>query len=306
VFEQVAELPQRLEKYAHTLAGWLTMIWGNLSGTLATPPDTAPAAEAPPPEWTQQLVPLVREHGLAVANTTLQGATHFLSSVFAWLTVFVLIPMYAFFFLLRYDAVVAAIRDHLPANIRPTVVHFARTIDNAMANFFRGRLVVCLIVAVVSGMGWTLVGVPYGLQLGALAGLLNLVPFMSLLALPPVLLLTYLDAQHSPAGWALPMVLAMGVYMAVQALESFALTPMIESRSSGLHPITTVVVLLIGAEWAGLFGMLLAIPVASTLKTLSAELLLPEVRRLAAGQPEPAEAAETAPAASNAPGSEQP
>ncbi|RMF74919.1 MAG: AI-2E family transporter, partial [Planctomycetota bacterium] len=79
--------------------------------------------------------------------------------------------------------------------------------------------------------------------------------------------------------------------LVVQAIESFLLTPLIESRSSGLHPVTTVVALLIGGKLAGLLGMLLAIPIASTLKSLGAEWVLPEVRRLAkraaAGEPPP-------------------
>ena len=126
------------------------------------------------------------------------------------------------------------------------------------------------------------VGIPYSLPLGALAGRLNLVPFMSLLALPPALVLSYLEAAQNDTNWVLPVLLAMGVYMAVQALESFVLTPCIEARSSGLHPITTVVALLIGATWAGLLGMLLAIPIASTLKVFAVEYVLPEIRRLAA------------------------
>jgi predicted PurR-regulated permease PerM len=70
----------------------------------------------------------------------------------------------------------------------------------------------------------------------------------------------------------------------VQTLDSFVLSPYILGRSSGLHPVTTLAVLLIGGQVAGLLGMLLAIPVASTLKTLAAEFVLPEIRRLA-GRP---------------------
>ncbi len=53
------------------------------------------------------------------------------------------------------------------------------------------------------------------------------------------------------------------------------------AQSSGLHPVTAVIVLLIGGQIAGVLGMLLAVPIASTLKTLGAEFVMPEVRRLA-------------------------
>ena len=131
-----------------------------------------------------------------------------------------------------------------------------------------------------------------------LAGLLNLVPFMSLLALPLALISAYFGAVQAAlpgevVNWTMPVLLAMAVYMAVQAIESFILTPLIESRSSGLHPVTTVVALLIGGQWAGLLGMLLAIPIASTVKALAAQFLLPEIRRLAAPPP-PQQAAQPA------------
>jgi predicted PurR-regulated permease PerM len=56
-------------------------------------------------------------------------------------------------------------------------------------------------------------------------------------------------------------------------------------QTSGLHPVTTIIVLFIGGELAGVLGLLLAIPVASTLKSLAVELVMPELRRLAAEPP---------------------
>jgi hypothetical protein len=99
--------------------------------------------------------------------------------------------------------------------------------------------------------------------------------------LPPALILTYLSAVQASTPWAVPLLLVFAVYVAVQAIESFILSPVIESRSNGLHPVTVVVALLIGSQIAGLLGMLLAIPVASTLKSLGAIYVLPEIRRLA-------------------------
>jgi predicted PurR-regulated permease PerM len=199
----------------------------------------------------------------------------------------VLIPMFTFYFLWRFNAGVHIVHDHLPAAYREGIVHVLTTINGAVANFFRGRLLVSLGVGLASALGWSLVGVPYSLPLGLLAGALNLVPFMSLLALPPVLLFTWVSASDH---WLGPVMLAMGVYLAVQALESFLLSPLIEGQSSGLHPLVIVVALLIGAEVAGLLGMLLAIPLASTLKTLAAEFVLPEIRRLAGHTAAPATA----------------
>jgi predicted PurR-regulated permease PerM len=242
----------------------------------------AAAPQAPAWEWWDELAPLLKKDGLAIANAVVASVASVVTDAINWLTLFVLLPMYSFFFLWRFNEMVRTIREHLPYSVRNDVLYVVATADRAMASFFRGRLIVCLLVGLTTGLGWTVLGVPFGLPLGALAGVLNLVPFMSVFALPLALVVTYADAVHMGANWEVPVSLAAGVYGLVQALESFVFSPLIESRASGLHPITTVIALLIGAQWAGILGMLLAIPTASTLKALAQTYLMPQIVRLAA------------------------
>lgn len=248
--------------------------------THASPPVSQPATSQPRP-LSARLAAMAREYGTAVAAFTLRGLSSVLSNAFQWLSLIVLLPMYTFFFLVHFNDIISTIRGHLPAAYRDGIVHVVSTIDSAISNFFRGRLMVTAGVGLCMAIGWTIVGVRYGFALGLLGGLLNLIPFMSVLVLPPALILMYLDATQAGIGWAAPLLLVFGVYVAVQAIESFVLSPLIESRSNGLHPVTVIVALLIGSQIAGLLGMLLAIPVASTLKSLGAIYVLPEIRRLA-------------------------
>lgn len=271
LIEQGLRLAQNLPDYAEKTREWLLEHFPSLTSAALS----------------EQARNLVRQAGLSSGQATVNYVAGVLVSVTTILTMLVLIPLYTFFFLWRFNDIVQAVHDHLPAASRPTVVHVVTTIDRATSNFFRGRVITCLIVGLLLAAGWTIVGVPYGLLLGLLGGLLNLVPFMSALSLPPALILTFLD--HRAAGdWHWPVLLTLGVYLLVQTLESLAISPFVESQSSGLHPITTVVALLIGAELAGTLGLLLAIPVASTIKSLAAVYLLPEVRRLAQGAPDTA------------------
>lgn len=248
-----------------------------VSSLLTSQPASAPATD----DFWLSLKPVIREHGLAALNATVAFMQKAFFNAYTLLALLVLVPMYTFFFLWRFNDIVAAVRAHLPAAYRDGIVHVCRTIDQAIADFFRGRLVVCVLIGLCLGMGWQMIGLKKGLLLGLFAGVLNLVPFMSVFALIPALFLAFTQAASAGHPWAAPVLLTMGVFVAVQALESFALSPLIESQANGLHPITTVVALLIGAEAAGLLGMLLAIPVASTLKTLATQFLLPPIRRLA-------------------------
>lgn len=234
------------------------------------------------------LIDLLRQHGMAVARSSVGYIASTFTNLATIFTLLGLVPMYTFFFLWHFNTMVAIVRDHLPAAYRPTIVHTVQTVDGAMANFFRGRLLVCMCVGLLSAIGWSFTGVGPSLLLGALAGIVNLVPFMSLLVLPLALISAYLgfaDGTSVWVSWSWPVALTMAVYIGVQAIESFLLSPLIEGKSSGLHPMVIVIALLIGAELAGLLGMLLAIPVTSTLRTLAGEWLLPEIRRLARGSP---------------------
>lgn len=294
VVGELIELARNLPEYVAAVGEWLSTQRSRLGldlppATATAPAGTAPATQsaAPPPaglpraSWWTWAGPLAREHGVAVVNALADAVRSATTSLINLVSLLVLVPLFTFYFLWRFNDLVRVVRDHLPAASRAAIVHTAATIDAAMANFFRGRLIVCLIVGAVNGLGWSLVGVPYSVLLGLLAGTLNLVPYVSVLALPPALFFAYMGAVQAGQPWFWPLVLTVGVYLVAQALESFVLSPYIEGRSSGLHPLVVVLALLIGGQLAGLLGMLLAVPVASTLRTLAAQWLLPEIRRLA-------------------------
>lgn len=314
---QMVEFAGRVPAYFAELRGWVDRSSDKWQQKLspqswlpkfgANPPATQPTsapmtadvsvpvtATAPVAKSGSVLTNVVPDYGIEVARSILAWVSSFLSDLLYWLTVIVLLPMYTFYFLVHFNDIIAAIRDHLPSAYRPTLVDVVTTIDRSIANFFRGRLMVCIGVGLCAGLGWLIVGVPYSLPLGALFGVLNLIPFMSVMVLPPALFLTYAHALQTGDPWALPVVLVFVVYLIVQAIESFVLSPIIESKASGLHPVAVIVSLLIGNQIAGLLGMLLAIPVASTLKSLGWRYLMPEIRRLA-GLAEPHAAATARP-----------
>jgi predicted PurR-regulated permease PerM len=277
---QMAELEERVPTYVQTISDWVANVQARLHRSPATlaPTSTAPAEDQPWPKW---IAPLLEQHGVALARAALDSLGTTFANLANLISVLVLIPVFTFYFLWRFNDLVRIVHDHLPQTYRPEIVRVATTIDAATASFFRGRLIVCLLVGVLLAIGWSLVGVPYGLLLGILTAILNLVPYLALLGLPPALLFAFLAANQAGTPWLGPVALTMAVYMAVQALEAFLLNPVIAGRTSGLHPLVIVVALLIGGQLAGLLGLLLAIPVASTLRTLAAQWVLPELRRLA-------------------------
>lgn len=205
-----------------------------------------------------------------------------------WIVTLILMPIYFFFFAWKFDNLTAKLVPYLPASQKDRIIHIAGRMDAAVSGFVRGRLTISLILGTIFTVGWWIVGVPYWFLLGALAGLLNIVPFASGLIWPLAILLKYLDmvatgnADHGDLWfWMAVAIWPTVVFQAGQFLDGWVLTPLIESRSSDLSAITIIIVLMCGGAVAGLYGLLLAIPIAACLKILFTEAILPELREWA-------------------------
>ncbi len=284
---QVVEFSQRLPVYVTQTREWLVTTFPNLVREAGEAQDASSQPAATRPGMSAGLAEFAQTRGLSVAQAVAPAVMQTLSTTTYYLTILALIPIYTFFFMLHFNQIMETLRRHIPAEYRETILRVLATADRHIADFFRGRLLVAVLVGVISAVGWYIIGVPYSLIFGLISIPLGLVPFLGILVLPPVLLAAYVGAADG--NWLWPVVAAFAVYMIVQALESFVIAPYIYSQSSGLHPVTTVVALMVGGEMAGTLGMLLSIPLASTLKSLGMEYLMPEIRRLAGIPPEPSE-----------------
>ncbi len=196
----------------------------------------------------------------------------------------VLIPIYFFFFAWHFDSGVAQVKRYIPADHRPKVRQILNRMDHAVSGFFRGRLTIALSCAVLYSFGWALTGIRYWFLLGIITGILTIIPYASLIGWPLAVLLKYLDVlSGGPGAFDLMTVLVWPslAYLAVQFIESWLLTPWIQSQSMDMNAVTVLIVVFIGGALGGFYGLLLAIPVAACLKILIQELLLPRLARRA-------------------------
>jgi predicted PurR-regulated permease PerM len=135
-------------------------------------------------------------------------------------------------------------------------------------------------------IGWAAADVPYWFLLGIGTGLLTIVPYLSLIGWPLAILLKYLDmvtaSGASAVAWLPVAVWPTVAYLAVQFIESWVLTPWIQSQSTDMSAVTVLIVVFIGGAVGGMYGLLLAIPIAACIKILFQELILPKLERWAA------------------------
>jgi predicted PurR-regulated permease PerM len=186
-----------------------------------------------------------------------------------------LVPIYAFFLILAMPSIRGGVRRFLPEWNREQLLRIIRDIERVVAAFFRGRLIVCLICAVLTyfgflAVGFTGTGVPYAALFGLLIGLATAVPLAGLLFLVPALIMTGLDG-----GTGLTVGLVIAVYVVVQLLETVVLTPTIMGHEVELHPVTLIIALLLCGKLLGILGLILAVPIAATCRILAREFFWP-------------------------------
>jgi predicted PurR-regulated permease PerM len=119
-------------------------------------------------------------------------------------------------------------------------------------------------------VGFTGTGVPYAALFSLFIGLATAVPLAGLLFLVPALIMTGLDG-----GTGITVALVALVYVVVQVLETVVLTPTIMGREVELHPVTLIIALLLCGKLLGILGLILAVPIAATMRILAREFFWP-------------------------------
>jgi predicted PurR-regulated permease PerM len=196
---------------------------------------------------------------------TLKSAGAGLFGIFGFVASLAVIPVYLFFFLLSNNDPTKALPEHLPflqKEHRDDVVFLIREFLGILVAFFRGQLLIGLIMGVLLATGFTIGGLKFGLAIGLLTGLLNIVPYLgSILGMSVALPLAFLQ----PDGGGLPLVgVCVGVFLAVQGMEGWFLTPRIMGKQTGLHPVAIIVAVFFwGQALGGILGMMLAVPLTA-------------------------------------------
>ena len=169
-------------------------------------------------------------------------------------------PVVAFYMLLDWDKMIAALDSWAPVRHRGDVREIAREIDAALAGFFRGQSLVCLFLGLWYGIGLSLVGLNFGLLIGISAGLLSFIPYVgSLLAL--VISVAVAIVQGWPDYTLL--LAALGVVLTGQFLEGNILSPKLVGDSVGLHPVWLMFALFAFGAVFGFSGLIIAVPVSA-------------------------------------------
>jgi predicted PurR-regulated permease PerM len=183
-----------------------------------------------------------------------RGALFALVGIVSYLPWVVLVPILAFFLLKDADGLRRSAVSALPHSVRRRGHELLKELDATLAAYVRAQLLACMLVGGICGVGFAVLGVPYAVLLGVLAGVLEFVPLVGpLLAAVVAVALT---ALHSP-------LLALGVcgFLGILRLvEDYVVYPRLIRHGVHMHPLAVIVAVLAGLELGGIAGIFLAIP----------------------------------------------
>jgi predicted PurR-regulated permease PerM len=188
------------------------------------------------------------------------------------------IGLYLVFLLLDYRKIKENWQNLIPPTHRDLVVGFVKDFDQGMNRYFRAQAVVAGITGLLTAIGFAIIGLPLGILLGLFVGLLNMVPYLQLIAVPPALALAMIHALETGMGiWTILGLTAL-VFVVVQAIQDGLVVPRLMGEATGLSPAMIMLSLSIWGKLLGMLGLLIALPISA--------LLLAYYRRFLISPPE--------------------
>ncbi len=185
-----------------------------------------------------------------------------IGNIFSFFTEAVIVLFIVFYMLRDLSSIKKSVLLLFPNGWRKEASHVLRTIDIKVGAYIQGNIVRCSIVGILTGVILTIIGMPFALMLGILAGILNIIVYIGpYLAGIPAVLLAFAPETPNP-------LIIIVLYVVIQAVDGFILTPLLLGRAVDLRPFTVIVSLLVGGKLLGFIGFILAIPVAATLKVV--------------------------------------
>lgn len=187
-------------------------------------------------------------------NKATDYVVNLVSAVTRFVIVIVTVPVILYYMLKEGERMIPAMLKLIPRRYRTEGQEVISEIDTMLSGFIVGRVLICFLLGIMVYAGFLIIGLPYSLLLAILTAVLNMIPYVGpILAAIPCVIIGFVESP-SMAIWTLVIIIV------AQQIESNLLTPVIYGKQMDIHPVTTIVLLLIAGDISGILGMLLIIP----------------------------------------------
>ena len=240
--EVFAQLPETLSGLTGQLNGLLEALETRLPGVSLPPLDLSGLGNALP--------------GLTAGTISAAAGLADLSGKLSMIVVL------AYFFLCDRDQLLLRAELLLPSRLRPMAVAMGNAVCRELRLYLRAQLTIAAAVAALSGIGLMLIGVRGALALGPVIGLLNMIPYFGpFIGGVPAVLIGLGD------GWSKAL-MTLAVLLIVQQLDGSWISPRVMGSLTGFSPALVLLGIYGGARLGGIGGMLFALPVMMSIRTL--------------------------------------
>ena len=177
-------------------------------------------------------------------------------TLFGSLTNLIVIFVLAFYLSIQEKGIENFLKLIMPLKYEEYVVDLWNRSARKIAHWIRGQMVLAVMMAIITFAFLYLMGVQYALILSILTLVCELIPFGMIFATIPAVL-----AGFTTGGFQMGLIV-LGFYILLQQIEAYVFVPLINKRTTGISPLMVILALLIGAELAGFWGLVLAMPVS--------------------------------------------
>lgn len=250
-----------------------SLVNANISALAAVPIETRQTAA----NYANQIIADLQ----TAAGAYTGEALRIVLSVVSVISGLVIVPILAFYILLDADRLSRGFISLFPPSSRTHVTLLMQDIDQVLAGFIRGQLIVAACIGVSVTIALLLLHIPYAILIGLFAGIMDMIPYVGAFsgAIPAVLIALLTQG----VGKAIVVALA---FLVIYELEGHFVAPGIVGKRVGLSALLVLVAILMGAEFGGIVGMFVAVPIAAIIRVVWKRVAYPlEVLEATAPRP---------------------
>ncbi len=220
-------------------------------------------------------IPFLENHELNLQTRALEFMSSASASLYAaaadalsWIATAVIMPFAVFFLLKDGRKLQKNLISLVPNRHFEMILSLNQKLNDQLGGYLRGQFLESAIVAVLSAIAMTILGVPYAVFIGIFAGLLNMIPYVGPFSGGSLAVLVVL-LHGGTAELIVSVIIAFAI---IQFIDNMILQPLVIAKSVDLHPLLVIIAILIGGQFFGILGMLLAVPVTGMIKVITIEI----------------------------------
>lgn len=191
-------------------------------------------------------------------------------SIVTIISILVIVPFMTFFLLKDKKQLVRSIINIMPNKYFEVSYSVIDKIGTQLGRFVRGWILDAFIVGLLSGIGLSILGINNPVSIGFIAGVGHLIPYFGpIIGGVPAIIISLIQFGNFSM---LPSILVM--FLCVYAIDNGFIQPNVFSKATDIHPLGIIILIVVGSQILGVLGMLLAVPIATVIKTASREIYL--------------------------------